>query len=381
MSEDFTKVLDIFDKESIIDIVNRFYLPKAGKKAKHIERILKNHTILEYAIKKLVNESNKSELMDISEELGFESDGSVSELKQQILQKLNKTINDKDPQNKIKFLNVCFDKDGIFEILENYNLPKAGKKIKLMESIAKNDTMMEYAVNCLKNEYKDQIEEYCDKLGINSDGSRKDIETRLENYLSRKEKSISNQNNSQTEDTKKNINFKNKIKHFKKYDATFFKIISTIQNDFKPQPCTDEKELQGQLTMFLSTKYPGKEIDREVEKDGAKLDIVIDGKYAIELKIARDPTTLRNLTAQLEEYQEVYPQIATLLLNIIEKSNMESIKEYAKKYDEKLIRDTVNKMEEMFYEQRGYAFVVSKIRMVLYGLIYKATLEEEIGKA
>jgi len=337
----FNKILENTAKEYLIHCLEQFNISKTGKTTDLVNRILKNTSVLEYAIKELLSISYKEGLVGIVEDLGLDNSGSVSELKQQILQELNKPINDKNLENKIKFLNVCFDKDELFDILENYNLPKAGKKAKLMESIAKNDTMMEYAVNYLKNAYKDQIEEYCDKLGINSDGSRKDIETRLENYLSRKEKSISNQNNSQTEDTKKNINFKNKIKHFKKYDTTFFKIISTIQNDFKPQPCTDEKELQGQLTMFLSTKYPGKEIDREVEKDGAKLDIVIDGKYAIELKIARDPTTLRNLTAQLEEYQEVYPQIAALLLNIIEKSNMESIKEYAKKYDEKLKIPTI----------------------------------------
>jgi len=355
MSENFTKVLDIFDKESIIDIVNRFYLPKAGKKAKHIERILKNHTILEYAIKKLVNESNKSELMDISEELGLESEGSVFELKQQILQKLNKTINDKDPQNKIKFLNVCFDKDGIFEILENYNLPKAGKKIKLMESIAKNDTMMESALNLWKSSYKDEIEDNCESLGIDSEGSKEKLVERISDYLFRKEKtsntnkrisdkfekSISNQNNTQVVDTKKNINFKNKIKKVKNYHSAFLKIINTIQDEFKPEPSSDEKELQGNLKMWLGAKYPGKKIEREVESRAGKVDIVIDGKYAIELKLARNSQTLRNLYAQLVEYQEVYPQIAVLLLNIIEKSNIELIKEYSKKYEEKLKIPTI----------------------------------------
>ena len=71
------------------------------------------------------------------------------------------------------------------------------------------------------------------------------------------------------------------------------------------------------------------------------MDIVIDGKYAIEPKIARDATTLRNLTAQLEEYQEVYPQIATLLLSISEKSDIETIRQYAKKYAQKLKIPTI----------------------------------------
>jgi len=37
ISEDFRKILDMFDKESVIDIVDRFNFPKAGKKSKHIE--------------------------------------------------------------------------------------------------------------------------------------------------------------------------------------------------------------------------------------------------------------------------------------------------------------------------------------------------------
>jgi len=346
MGENFGKVLDIFDKESIIDIVDRFYLPKAGKKAKHIERILKNYTILEYAIKKLVNESNKGELIDISEELGMESDGSVSELKQQILQKLNKTINEKDLQNKIKFLNVCFDKDSLFEILENYNLPKAGKKEKLMESIAKNDTMMEYALNLWKSSYKDEIEDSCESLGIDSEGGKEKLVERIRDYLFRKEKtsntnkrisdkfekSISNQSKTQTDGKKKNIDFKNNIKKIKNYDSTFLKILDSIRETFEPAPSSDEKELQGNLEQFLKIKYPGKKIEREVDTRFGKLDFVIDGKYVIELKLAKNPAILRNLIGQLEEYQEVHRQIAVLLLYIIEISDIEKINYYAERY-------------------------------------------------
>jgi len=346
MSENFSEVLNIFDKDSIIDIVERFYLPKAGKKAKHIEKIIKNYTILEYAIKKLVNESNKGELIDISEELGMESEGSVSELKQQILQELNKTINEKELKNKIRFLNVCFDKDGLFEILENYNLPKAGKKEKLMESIAKNDTMMENALNIWKSSYKEEIEDNCESLGIDSDGSKEKLVERIRDYLFKKEKisytnkripdkfekSIGNQNKAQTEDKKKNINFKNNIRKIKNYDSTFLKIITTIQEKFQPPPSSDEKELQGNLEQFLTLTYPKRKIEREVGTKFGQLDFVIDGKYVIELKLAKDTPTLRNLIGQLEDYQQMYRQIAVLLLNINEISDIEKINYYAERY-------------------------------------------------
>jgi len=121
------------------------------------------------------------------------------------------------------------------------------------------------------------------------------------------------------------------------------KIINTIQNEFEPDPSTDEKELQGNLNQFLKMKYPGKKIEREVDSRVGKLDFVIDGKYAIELKLVKNSSTLRNLIGQLEEYQEVYRQIAVLLLNIIEISDIEKINYYKERYAAKGIPTMVVK--------------------------------------
>jgi len=191
MFENFEKILEYFDKESIIEIVDRFNLPKAGKKSKHIEIILKNLTILEYAIRQLVTGAYKDDLIDIAKDLGIESDATGSQLKQQILDKLNKTINAEDIQNKINFLDVCFEKDDLFDILEEYNLPKAGKKLKLMELIAKNDSMMEFAMNYWKNDsYKEDIEDVCDRLGIDYEGNKEKLLQRVHDYLFKKETRI-----------------------------------------------------------------------------------------------------------------------------------------------------------------------------------------------
>jgi len=110
------------------------------------------------------------------------------------------------------------------------------------------------------------------------------------------------------------------------------KIINTIQEKFEPAPSSDEKELQGNLEQFLKLKYPGKKIEREVETRFGKLDFVIDGKYVIELKLVKNPTILRNLIGQLEDYQQVHRQIAVLLLNIIEISDIEKINYYVERY-------------------------------------------------
>jgi len=44
-------------------------------------------------------------------------------------------------------------------------------------------------------------------------------------------------------------------------------------------------------------------------------------------------------------------------------------------HSQKLISDTVKKLENMFMGKPDYVFVINRIRMVLYGLVYKATLE------
>ena len=45
---------------------------------------------------------------------------------------------------------------------------------------------------------------------------------------------------------------------------------------------------------------------------------------------------------------------------------------------QKLISDTVKELENMFEGEVDYVFVITRIRMVLYGLVYKATMEAKI---
>jgi len=189
----FGAILDgYFDKDYLIEILEEFNIPKAGKKEELVKRILKNTTIIEYAIKELLRDSYKEQLVVISEDLGIDSSGNASELKQEILDELEKDTDDKSLQNKITFLDACFDKDWIIEIMEEFDRPKAGKKLKLVEVIAKNQSMLEYAIKMgVRDAYKEDIEDLCDKLGIDSDGSKKDLESRIQDYLFKKEKTSS----------------------------------------------------------------------------------------------------------------------------------------------------------------------------------------------
>ena len=87
-------------------------------------------------------------------------------------------------------------------------------------------------------------------------------------------------------------------------------------------------------------------VEREAQtKRGDKLDIVINDKYVFELKVPRNRTQLRNLSAQLEEYVEQYPNLCAVIADIsnveieegepIESNLTQNIKEYADNYKRK----------------------------------------------
>jgi len=126
----------------------------------------------------------------------------------------------------------------------------------------------------------------------------------------------------------------------------------------------------------VKTKEPIMELDkkRNVYRPMGK---IRDG-YAYDFKTR--PTPRKHFDNLLDLLHKLYQESSVLNFadTIVDDETL--LRDWQKK-SEKLIIDTVNQIEKMFYEQRGYVFVVSKIRMVLYGLIYKATLEEEIGKA
>ena len=146
--EGFRKVLNSLNKEDLVDVLADSYISSSGKKEKLVENILKNSTFLERIIKETVRESSKDALIEMCEHLRIESNASAPELKQQILQKLEETVDNKDLQNQIKFLNVALSfadlgTDDLADVLDDYDLPISGKKSDLIELIAKNDSVME----------------------------------------------------------------------------------------------------------------------------------------------------------------------------------------------------------------------------------------------
>jgi len=125
-------------------------------------------------------------------------------------------------------------------------------------------------------------------------------------------------------------------------EISFEHIIKTIQNEFSPEKVFDESEFQNLLRHFLQTKFPNAEVRREVEmKNKDSIDILVNDKYAFELKIPNNRTELRNLKAQLEEYQEEYPDICAVIIDNTDKRLTQQIMEYTELYQKSKIYSIV----------------------------------------
>ena len=125
----------------------------------------------------------------------------------------------------------------------------------------------------------------------------------------------------------------------------FSTILSIIQSDFEPIEVYvgEEDNLQAQLTVFLRAKFPDKKIDREVVlQNGDRVDIVIDDRFALELKVPKDRIYLRNLSAQIEEYLEEYDFLGIVIADVTEEleekekdSMTQNINEYVDRFKSK----------------------------------------------
>lgn len=95
-------------------------------------------------------------------------------------------------------------------------------------------------------------------------------------------------------------------------------ILHEIKEQFRPEPCINEKELQGQLKIWLDVMYRNR-ATREVPTMAGRVDIGIDkNKYGIEVKIANDKGTLRNLVGQVLAYKKYFNEVGIILLDVNE---------------------------------------------------------------
>jgi len=134
--------------------------------------------------------------------------------------------------------------------------------------------------------------------------------------------------------------------------SDFESIVNSVKVGFEPEKIRNEEHLEAQLTIFLKAKFPDRKIQRQLTtKNNDILDIVVDDKYVFELKVPTSRSHLRNLSAQIEEYIEQYPNLCVVIADTsgvqdqngepVEANLTQHIKEYADKYKVKYSVETL----------------------------------------
>ena len=122
-------------------------------------------------------------------------------------------------------------------------------------------------------------------------------------------------------------------------ELDFHKLLSQIEEEFEAEPHRDESEIQNQLMQFLRGK--GHEVEKEFRIDNeSRIDLLVEGRFALEIKRAKSKTVLRNLSAQLEEYSESFARICAVLI-LEDYSMMDTVEEYKARYKERYNAETI----------------------------------------
>jgi hypothetical protein len=90
-------------------------------------------------------------------------------------------------------------------------------------------------------------------------------------------------------------------------------VLDIIQEEFRPESIRDEEDFEKQLTIFLKLKLGEERVERQKQRGGKRVDILIDGVYGLELKIADTPQTLAMLPTQLKIYSKRLEDVAAVI--------------------------------------------------------------------
>ncbi len=89
---------------------------------------------------------------------------------------------------------------------------------------------------------------------------------------------------------------------------------------------------------------------------------------------------LNRLLDKIDDLEEQLDDQREEISDQVESNDDELINGYQKRSD-KVIKETVRKIENMFRGETDFAFAIDQIRRRLYALVYRATLKEQIKKA
>lgn len=109
------------------------------------------------------------------------------------------------------------------------------------------------------------------------------------------------------------------------YKDELGEIIKAIRDDFQPEMVRNEEDFEKQLYQFLLGKFSDKKIERQVlVGENAKIDMRIDDKYGVELKIADNAQKLHTLVGQSIIYKKNLEEVIAVILDPGTNINLDS---------------------------------------------------------
>ncbi|MBI4052897.1 MAG: hypothetical protein HY394_02570 [Candidatus Diapherotrites archaeon] len=116
-------------------------------------------------------------------------------------------------------------------------------------------------------------------------------------------------------------------------DSEVLEILGILKKFESDRIFQNERELSFVLETLLKASKPHWQVEPEVPLEhGEKIDMVINRRIGIEVKIAKNNNVLRNLMAQIEEYTNFYPDLIVAILDVGESADLNY---YSGKYVEK----------------------------------------------
>ena len=128
------------------------------------------------------------------------------------------------------------------------------------------------------------------------------------------------------------------IQHFEKQPETvktgneFDSVLIAIEDKFDPRIVKNEEDFKNRLVQFLNTNFPNEVTGEGHTSVGGGVDIVIDGTYALKIKVLTSEGAMIFLVDMMMEYKHDFHDSAAILLDIGEITS-NKIEEYIKEYD------------------------------------------------
>ena len=128
----------------------------------------------------------------------------------------------------------------------------------------------------------------------------------------------------------------------------FDEMVGIIDAGFEPFDVMNEKDAERQLMQFLNQRFPNVTMVPGHTSTGTRIDIVIEGTYAIELVTADNESRLVTLMHQIMESKWDFVRIAVIIVDL-GKIPTEQIQGYVNEY-QKLDIKTIVKQSNIGFE-------------------------------